>query len=205
VTSAFDSEDNVVPFVLRSRTLARAKPARMIPLDERPASANLAQAYERRRERLRLFFVRRTGNQETAEDLLQELWLSIAKDFGVREPDEPDRWVQRVAVNLAINWVRREQFRAQFLAPNEDGLDIADAAPSVDRQIQAYESLEYLRDLLDELPPRRRKAFLLYRSEGLTLKETAKQMGVSASAARKQIAGALAFLRDRMSEAGLWP
>ncbi len=177
----------------------------MAPRDAGAASTTLAEAYNRRRKRLTAFFHRRTGSAEEAEELLQELWIRISKDADSTEFDEPDAWVQKVAVNLALNWIRKNRFRTQFAAGAEEGLEIADGAPGAERLAQSRQSLTALRGFIDELSPKRRRAFLLYRGEGLSLNETAEQMGVSGSTARKQIAAAIAFLRNRMIEAGLWP
>lgn len=165
----------------------------------------LAEAYGRRRSQIRTFFWRRTGSQEAADDLTQEVWLRIAKTADDDDYANPDAWLQRIVVNLALNWLRQHHFQARFVIASGDDYDTIDETPGHDRLVQSRESLAYLRDLIDELPPRRRVAFLLYRGEGLSLGETAKRMGVSHSTAKKQIAAALLFLRDRMGEAGLWP
>ncbi|WEK45196.1 MAG: RNA polymerase sigma factor [Candidatus Andeanibacterium colombiense] len=173
--------------------------------DNGAPSPTLRDAYGRRQARLRAFFLRRTGSPEAAEDLVQELWLRIARDADATGFENPDSWLQRIAINLALNWLRQNRFQAQYIAHADDGADAVDDAPGPDRQAQARQGMDFLRDLLDELSPRRRRAFLLYRGEGLSLNETAQQMGVSSSTAKKQIAAAVAFLRERMSEAGLWP
>src|SRR5262249_46693686 len=154
----------------------------------------------RRRARLYAFLARRTGSREAAEDLIQELWLRIANEADDPHFENPDSWLQRVAINLTLNWVRQHRFHTQIVTQVEDGVDATDDAPGPDRQMQSRQSIAFLRDLLDELPPRRRKAFLLYRGEGLSLGETAQQMGVSQATAKKQITAAIAFLRERMTE-----
>lgn len=198
--------DNIVPLGPRGRSPRRWRREAAPPeRDGAPPSPTLRAAYARRQARLRAFFLRRTGSPEAAEDLVQELWLRIAKDADETGFENPDSWLQRVAINLALNWLRQNRFQAQYIAHADDGADAVDDAPGPDRQAQARQGLDFLRDLLDELSPRRRRAFLLYRGEGLSLNETAQQMGVSSSTAKKQIAAAVAFLRERMGEAGLWP
>ncbi len=185
--------------------VARAPIPRECPSDTAPSSRTLAEAYDRRRARIRAFFWRRTGSQEAADDLTQEVWLRIAKSADEGDFDNPDAWLQRIVVNLALNWLRQHRFQARYMIAGGDEHDAHDDTPDHDRLVQSRQSLAYLRELIDELPPRRRTAFLLYRGEGLSLGETAKRMGVSSSTAKKQIAAALLFLRDRMGEAGLWP
>jgi RNA polymerase sigma factor (sigma-70 family) len=197
--------DNIVRMFARKGGRGAALAGVDVARDTGPPSATLAEAYARRRKRLALFFQRRTGSAEDAEDLLQELWIRISEGGDGTQPEDPDSWLQKVAINLALNWLRQHRFRSQYMMATEEEVDALDDAPGADRQTQARQSLAVLRELIDELSPKRRRAFLLYRGEGLSLNETAEQMGVSRSTARKQIAAAINFLRGRMSEVGLWP
>jgi RNA polymerase sigma-70 factor, ECF subfamily len=168
-------------------------------------SETLGQAYIRCHHDIRDFLYRRTGNAAVADELVQEIWLRIAPEADDGSFDNPDSWLQKIAVNITLNWLKSHRFRESHIDAIPDGFDMMDDAPEQDRQVQSRQSLEYLESLLDELPPRRRLAFLLYRGEGLTLQETAHRMGTSVATVKVQTAKALAFLRKRMGEAGLWP
>jgi len=50
------------------------------------------------------------------------------------------------------------------------------------------------------MPERRRRAFVLHRIEGLTITATGRQLKISATAARKHIARAMADIDERLSE-----
>ena len=201
-----EAADNIVPLAKLGKASRLARQSAEPPeRDDAPPSLTLREAYGKRQARLKAFFRRRTGSPEAAEDLVQELWLRIVKTADDTTLENPDSWLQRVAINLALNWLRQNRFQAQLMSHSDDGADAVDDTPGPDRQAQSRQGMDFLRDLLDELSPRRRRAFLLYRGEGLSLGETAQQMGVSNSTAKKQIAAAVAFLRERMSEAGLWP
>jgi RNA polymerase sigma factor (sigma-70 family) len=154
---------------------------------------------------IRSFLRRRTGDAQVAEELTQEVWLLIAPRAEDPSILNPDAWLRKIAVNLSIDWLRQNSFRSQLTGAHAEGSDALDDTPDVERALQARQSLAFLESLVDELPPRRRAAFLLYRGRGLTVAETAHELGVSTLTAKTQIRDALAFLRRRMIDAGLWP
>jgi RNA polymerase sigma-70 factor (ECF subfamily) len=169
------------------------------------AKETLGDAYHRMRSALRAFLHRRTGDPQAADELVQEVWLRIADQADAHHLDNPEAWLQRIAANLALNWLKSHRFRVGLTAAGADVGAVADPAPDAERALHARRGLEHLRLLLEELPPRRRAVFLLYRGQGLSLRETADQLGISVKTAKNQMAEALDFLRRRMGEAGLWP
>jgi RNA polymerase sigma factor (sigma-70 family) len=169
-------------------------------------SETLGQAYVRRHSELRAFLLRRTGSADAADELVQEIWVRIASRAEDRTILNPDGWLQQVAVNLALRWLQRKRFRS---SAHVEGAPLPeqqpDEAPAPDRALHARHGVQYLLQLVEEMPPRRRTVFLLYRGRGLSLNETAQQMGLSVLTVKRQMAEAMIFLRERMSEAGLWP
>jgi RNA polymerase sigma factor (sigma-70 family) len=185
---------------------ASRRPATDSGASARPGSSEtLGQAYVRRHPELLAFMLRRTGDAQVAEDLVQDLWLCIADDADVTGLDNPDAWLQRIAVNLTLNWLKRNRFRSRLTTAMPEHLEPADDAPDQERAVLSRQGVEFLKDVIEELPQRQRTAFLLYRGEGLSLKETAKHMGVQVITVQVQVSHALRYLRGRLMEAGLWP
>jgi RNA polymerase sigma-70 factor (ECF subfamily) len=168
-------------------------------------SETLGQAYVRRYAEMREFLRGRTGDSEAADELIQSVWIAIsprADDAGI---DNPDAWLQRVVTNLALNWLKKNRFRARLFDHDDDFDRHEDGAPRQDIQAQDRQSMRYLSQLLDELPPQRREVFLLYRGEGLSLQETADRLGIGIRTVTTQLQRTMSFLRKRMREADLWP
>ncbi len=65
---------------------------------------------------MRGFLLRRTGDPQVAQELAQDVWLQIAPRSDDRSIDNPDAWLRRVAVNLAINWLKSNGFRTASCA-----------------------------------------------------------------------------------------
>lgn len=175
------------------------------PSPDLPAGDPLSGVYRREREALHAFLLRRTGDPSAADELIQEVWLRVADPASRPSLDKPEAYLQRVAANLAIDHLRRRKFQTGFLATGIDVADVADPAPDPHQQLAARQKLDALRTLIDQLPPKRREAFLLYRGQGLSLKAAAAALGVAPQTVRLQAARALVDLRQALAEAGLWP
>jgi RNA polymerase sigma factor (sigma-70 family) len=188
--------ENLVP-------ITRARAARAIAAGAAPGP--LYDAYVRLAPALGKFLQRRTGSNEVAQDLLQDVWLHVAEARAAEEIGNPDAFLQRVAGNLALDWLRKHSFRSSFHDEDADMNGIMSSAPDAERVYQSRRTLDYLRIVIDELPAGRRKAFLLCRGEGLTAREAGRSLGIAEKTVKHQLAAATAHIRERLVQAGLWP
>jgi RNA polymerase sigma factor (sigma-70 family) len=175
-----------------------------VPGNEKP-SETLGQAFVRSYDTTKAFLRKRTGDPQIAEELTQEIWLVIAERAEDPTIVDPEAWLRRVTVNLSTDWLRQNRFRSQFVEAMPDLPDVEDNTPDQHRIVDGRQRMSCMDRILDEMPPRRRAAFLLYRGRGLTAQQTADELGISVMTARTQIRDALTFLRQRMIDAGLWP
>jgi RNA polymerase sigma-70 factor (ECF subfamily) len=187
--------------------MSRARAARALAEGVPEELAPLYQAYLRLAPALAAFLRRRTGCEQTAQDLLQEVWLRVARasDGAPVKIANPEAFLQRVAGNLALDWLRRNRFRSAFYDTEADPAGVASPAPDAERSYMAWRAVDYLRIVVDELPPARRKAFLLCRGEGLTAREAGLRLGIAEKTVKHQLAAAHAHIRERLVQAGLWP
>lgn len=184
--------------------ISRARAARA--LAEGAPQGPLYEAYVRLGPVLAAFLRRRTGCDQVAQDLLQDVWLRVANAAAEDQRiDNPDAFLQRVAGNLALDWLRRNRFRSSFHDMEADATGVASTAPDAERVYQARRAIDYLRIVIDELPAGRRKAFLLCRGEGLTAKEAGRRLGIAEKTVKHQLASALAHVRERLVQAEWWP
>lgn len=173
--------------------------------DDAPTDA-LTIAYFAEQAQLRAFVARRTGSVQAAEEIVQEVWIRLARrlDTGAC-PERPAAFLQTVTANLTLDWLRRHRFRSGFSAQHANVEVEPDTTPNVERTLHARRAVAYLNTLIEDLPVRRKAAFLLYRGEGLSLKAAARQLGVSEKTIHDQAAKAVETLRGRMEKAGFWP
>ena len=135
-----------------------------------------------------------TRDPAGAEDVLQSAYLRAAEyRAGARPILNPEAFVARAAVNLAIDERRRRARRGDSLVTT-DHVDVADNEPLQDEVLAARQRLVRLKAGLQRLSPRTREVFLLHRLEGLKYREIADRLGVSVSAVEKHVAKAGLFL-----------
>lgn len=162
---------------------------------------SLAQAVELHYEELLRFVRRRTGSRILADDIVQDTWLR-AKTSSALMPDNARAYVFRMASNLAVDHLKRESKRNT--RETDEGFDqpIAANLPSPEAHVAGRQELDILAAAVRELPPRRRQIFILYRGQGLTMREIAERLDISEKTVQKHIAKAMVHCRNRLRSAG---
>lgn len=162
---------------------------------------SLTDAVEAHQEELRRFVFRRTGSASLADDVVQETWIR-ASTTGAALPDNPRGYLFRMASNLVVDHIRRTQARGETLGegPLDDRLPSREPGP--DAILAGREEMAILKQAVVELPERCRAVFLLYRGEGLTMRQVALRLGISDKTVEKHIARAMVHCRQRLREAG---
>jgi RNA polymerase sigma-70 factor (ECF subfamily) len=131
-----------------------------------------------------------------AQDILQDVFiLVIRKLYWLQAPEVFRPWVYRIASREAFRCLRREQ-RIAGHTDNEALLDTIAAEPPDDQADP--ELLERLPGLLEQVSPASRAVLSLHYLNGMTLRQVADVLGISAGAAKARLAYGLAILRARM-------
>jgi RNA polymerase sigma-70 factor (ECF subfamily) len=169
-------------------------------------SAGLEAAYLEHRDRLLRFLVAR-GAGEAAEDLLQEIWLKLAK--GNTGPvASPLSYLFRMADTLMIDRyraARQASKRDQAWSEAQDGAapGVSDA-PSVERHLIGHQEARLVTEALATLGDRPSGIFRRHRVDGIPQRQVAEEFGVSLSTVESDLRrayAALAQLKERIDEA----
>ncbi len=156
---------------------------------EKPPPSLIAEpiesAFDRASPKLRRYF-RRHGFRSEVEDLVQECFSRTAG----RSAENPDAYLMRVAINVAIDQSRgREKHQS---VPLED-FDLAGPHPLA--QIEAADLLRRIDESLAHLGPKTRTIFLQHRVDGLTYPELAARHGLTLHGVEYHMAKAISHLR----------
>jgi RNA polymerase sigma factor (sigma-70 family) len=168
------------------------------------AAALLHSSFLRERPGLWRFLRFKTGDDQTADDLLQDMWLRVNGAPG-KSLRDPEAFLRMIARNLVIDWRRKQAVIGRHSAPFEDGMDVAVDAPSAFDILASRQAFALLVRIIEDLPPRQRKAFILYRFGGLTMVEVADRMGVTVRTVERQVAVALSQCQIRLMAMGWVP
>jgi RNA polymerase sigma-70 factor (ECF subfamily) len=104
----------------------------------------------------------------------------------------PIAFLTRTAINIRIDNHRHDDFLRHH--PVESALCFDHPSPLPDQVLEARARLERLREGLEQLAPRTRQIFLMYRLEEMKYREIAAVLGISASSVEKHVAKAVPFL-----------
>ncbi len=142
-----------------------------------------------------------TGNAQDAEDVLQTVFLRLARQ-GEASPldlDNPASYLYRAAINNAFDLLRTRRDRVSVPLDEAEGAPGAGPGP-YDAQ-EAAEIRRWLRQALAVLPARAAEMFALRYLEGEANRDIARLLGVS----RVTVAVTLHRTRQRLRrELGQW-
>ncbi len=129
-----------------------------------PAWIGLRQLLVDRYDDFRKRLTRRLGSAELARETLHETWLHLHRAAPIGTIASPPSYLLRIAFNIATDRGRKQSRlarRTEVMAV----LDMADDAPSAEREIAARQEISELEAALEELTPRRRMILLASRVE----------------------------------------
>lgn len=161
--------------------------------------AALARLIDRHGRGLRLFAARYLGSAADAEDVVQDVFVSVWKHAGRFDPDRAraSTWLYRITANRCVDARRRRSFRA-FIGLDDVPDTLADETRQADARMGARQELAIVRDGLALLPERQRMALLLRAVGGLDVPGIAEVMGASAGSVEQLLVRGRRTLRARM-------
>lgn len=166
----------------------------------RAAFGELCDRYEKR-----IFRVthRITRNREDAEDAVQDSFLNAflhLKDFDGRSGFLT--WLTRIAINSALAKLRKKRSirEVPIEDPSPDSLsrpqfELPDQAPDPEERYRREEKRRIVEAAVRGLRPRARKVVEFHQLKEFSIKETAKLLGISTSAAKSRMFHARVSLR----------
>jgi RNA polymerase sigma-70 factor, ECF subfamily len=152
---------------------------------------------------------RMTGNEQDAEDLVQETFLRAYKKIrGFDGRASFGTWLYRICANCCLDLLRSRKSRRELHPPMEDSeksrswLDtVAAPDPSPERMTQSRQIHRLLEPALKRLSEMERAAFVLRHYEGCDIDEIAEALGVQANAAKHSVFRAVQKLRRELEPA----
>lgn len=159
---------------------------------DRAAQQSLYQRYAP--ELLAVCF-RYSKSRDEAEDILQDGFVKIFQKIGNYEfQGSFEGWMRRIVVNTAIDHIRRNKKR-QMETDIEDAREVY-----VSEDALGQLELEYLYEIIQDLPPGYQLVFNLYAIEGYSHKEIGERMGITESTSRSQYTRARSLLMKKICE-----
>jgi RNA polymerase sigma-70 factor (ECF subfamily) len=142
---------------------------------------------------------RMTGNEQDAEDVVQESFLRAYRQLG-RFESRADfgTWLYRITANCSVDLMRAKQARHDQVRAEPLDTETEMAAPDrpdPERLAKSAEIGRHVQDALGGLSPLERAAFTLRHYEGRSIDEISRTLGLGTSAAKHSVFRAVKKLR----------
>jgi RNA polymerase sigma-70 factor (ECF subfamily) len=183
---------------MRKRT---QRPA-LLPGRAPPAAAgssSIERLFQEHNESLLRFLSARLGSHQEAREIAQEAYVRLLR------LDAPDTvsylraFLFKTAANMAVDRLRTRRQREQhavfdFFGPGED-------AASAEEEAAGVQDMQLLQRLLERLPVKCRRAFILNRFHGYDIAAVARDLNTTERSVRRYIAQALVHCRAGLDAA----
>lgn len=166
-----------------------------------PPSSPLIDAYLARRPALVRFFAARTRSDAEAEDIVQELFVRIAK-VPAETVENPAAYLYRLGSNIHLDRLRSARRSVARDAAYQETMGDGDAAdpisaePSPEARWTARRRLAEVMAVVETFPPQRLRVFTRHKLDGRSYAEVAAELGISKSAVEKHMMAALRQLAE---------
>ena len=151
------------------------------------------ELYNRYAARVFTLCRRYTDNPDDAKDLMQEALIQALDKIATYRYSGKGSlygWIRRIAINRALNQIRRKRWKTVSLDLREDSI------PDPTEEEMATIPQEKLLEWISKLPDVRKAVFNLYCIDGYSHKEIAEMLKIS----EKGSAGMLAKARKQLKE-----
>ena len=168
--------------------------ARLCSEGDRQAEEEL---YTRYAARVYTLCRRYAGGADEAKDLMQDALLKALdriSTYTYTGKGSLYGWISRIAINLALNQIKRRRWRAVSL---DKGVEDNLPEPSA-QEVEAIPQ-EKLLEWIAGLPDMRKAVFNLYCLDGYSHKEIAEMLGISEKGSAGMLAKARKQLKERIS------
>jgi RNA polymerase sigma-70 factor (family 1) len=155
--------------------------------------------YDRLANRLYLFILKKVGDKETAEEILQEVFVALWNNRNVMDVDTfLDPYLFKITKNKIFSFMRSEHVRKKYAA------DFCLFAQKYrDNSLEEMMDVNDLHQVLDEriaeLPDKCQTAFRMSRMEHATISQIAERMNISTRTVENYITQALRHLRTHLN------
>lgn len=136
------------------------------------------------------FYLKKTGDEELAQDLRQEALVKMLEHFDkVNEEEKRSAWMWSIAHNLLKDHWRKSSKKDEAQQASQDDIE------------QYLEmAVDCLHKLIASLPDKYREALTLTDLKGMKQAEVAKHLGISVSGAKSRVQRGRSMLKEKLRD-----
>ncbi len=172
---------------------------RLAQKGDRRAYDALVRRYQRQVYRWAFHVVR---THDLADEVTQDVFVRTFQAIDRVDPDRPlGAWLCRSAINVALNVIRKQQFRTQWAQENRpEPTDYEKESAQPDAGFRRRRVIQRLERAIDALPPIYRTIILLRLKDDMSYDQISKALGVSMGTVMSRLARARQRLRESLGD-----
>ena len=160
-------------------------------------------------EQRRIFLLcqRMLGESDEAGSATQDAFFKAYRALERNEtpPDDPAKWLTRIAVNTCLDRLRSRRWQFWRKRPNQEDEQLILAmapsgCPDAEDHLFARQIAQRLAEALDKLSARQRAVFTLRHYEDHSLEEIATLLGLDVGTVKAHMARAVAKMREELKD-----
>jgi len=136
---------------------------------------------------LRAWLQSRYPSGVDVDDVIQEAFVKVLGARKKSRVNAPKAFLFATARNLALNAIRYTNVRGGDVMPQLDDLEVLDERAGVHETVARNQELEILTKAIQTLPDRCRQIFTLRKVYGMSQRDIAKKLNISARTVNAQI------------------
>lgn len=160
------------------------------------------ELYKKYSTRLYHFAYNYLKSEADALDVVQEVFINLWDNRKkLHKNSNLDAYLFTITKNTVISVFRKKLSEKEYI----ESLKNKVVVNGIDTETQVnYELLtQKLNQLIDQLPPQRKRVYILSKKQGLSNKRVANELKISVKTVEDHISKAKKFLKERLSEYGV--
>lgn len=134
-----------------------------------------------------------------AEDILQEVFMSLWENRQQLDPDKVAGWLFVVSYNKAASYLQRKLKESTLLVADDESLTGNLSGNDAPDEALFQWRLSAVEEAINHLPARKKEVFRLCRFEGKSHDEVAEQLGISELSVKDYLKQSTQFIRQYIS------
>jgi RNA polymerase sigma-70 factor (ECF subfamily) len=147
---------------------------------------------------VRAWLKRWTGRDQDIDDVIQEAYCRLAAMDDVTHIGNGRAYLFQTTRNVVLEQARRSKIVRIDNVTDMGSLNIVDEAPPLDRVVSGVRELQRVEQLIERLPLKCRRVFILRRIYGVSQREIAQMFGISQNAVEKQAVRGLKLIMNAL-------
>jgi RNA polymerase sigma-70 factor (ECF subfamily) len=135
---------------------------------------------------VRAWLKRWTGRRQDIDDVIQEAYCRLAAMEDIAHVGNGRAYLFQTTRNIVLEQVRRSKIVHIDNVTDLGALTIVDEAPPMDRVVAGARELQRVEQLIEGLPLKCRRVFVLRRIHGVSQRKIARMLGITQAAVEKQ-------------------